>query len=203
MILQVDHICKHFGQHAVLTDISFGLDAGQALAITGSNGAGKTTLLRIITHLLPPDSGEVRFEGHPLGPADLRHIGYLPEERGLYPRMGVREQALYFARLKGMTRHDATQAVEHWLDRLQLADRATQPAAHLSKGMQQRLQLLVAIVHHPHLLILDEPFSGFDATNTERLRQLVQELLDQGTALLLSTHRTDIAATLCQNTLCL
>lgn len=197
MILQVQNICRSFGEKEVLRGVSFDVAEGEAIALTGSNGAGKTTLLRIITRLLQPDSGEVLFCGHPLRQDDLQHIGYLPEERGLYRRMKVREQALYFARLKGLGRREAEQSVDDWFSRLEMTPWASRQAGQLSKGMQQRLQLVIAVAHRPRLLILDEPFSGFDAFNSDRLQAVINSLRTEGTAILISTHNLQVASSLC------
>lgn len=200
-MLQIDHISKSFGDQRVLDDICFSLAAGEVAGILGRNGAGKTTLLRIVCRLLAPDSGRILFDGHPLEDADLTHIGYLPEERGLYRHMRVREQAIYLAQLKGMPRREAMASIDDWFQRLGMSSWADKPAAQLSKGMQQRLQFVVAVAHHPQLLILDEPFSGFDADNADMLRQEIAHLASNGTAVLLSTHNTDAAQALCHKTL--
>lgn len=200
-MLQIEHISKSFGSQRVLDDINFSLAAGEVAGILGNNGAGKTTLLRIVCRLLAPDSGRVLFDGHTLGDADLAHIGYLPEERGLYRHMRVKEQALYLAQLKGITRHDAEASIDDWFQRLGMTSWADKHASELSKGMQQRLQFVVAVAHRPQLLILDEPFSGFDADNAEMLRREIARLAADGTAVLLSTHNTAAAKALCNKTL--
>ena len=200
MILQIDHISKAFGEHQVLTDVSFTVDSGQAVALLGGNGAGKTTLLRIITRLLAPDSGSVLFDGHPLVQDDLRHIGYLPAERGLYRNMRVGEQALYLLRLKGLSRREAENAARRWFTTLGMQDWWDRPVRKLSKGMQQRLQFAVCVAHSPRLLILDEPFSGLDAAGAEMLRNQIAALKHQGTAIILSTHNLQAAADLCDKT---
>lgn len=200
MILQVDHISKAFGDKQVLADVSFCADGGQAVALLGGNGAGKTTLLRIITRLLQPDSGTVLFDGHPLGQADMRQIGYLPEERGLYRNMRVGEQALYLLQLKGLSRHDAAAALQPWMQSLGMEGWWKLPTRKLSKGMQQRLQFAVSVAHSPRLLILDEPFSGLDANGSALLRSQIELLLARGTAIILSTHTLQAAADLCTKT---
>ena len=169
MMLQVDHISKAFGTRQVLTDVTFDVAAGEVVGLLGANGAGKTTLLRIITRLLEPDSGQVLFDGQPLTQDDLRNIGYLPEERGLYRRMRVGEQALYFTRLKGMSGSDAKEALHYWFQRLEMDEWWDRPAGKLSKGMQQRLQFVITVAHTPRLLILDEPFSGLDTAGADML----------------------------------
>ena len=203
MTLELKHISKSFGDQRVLTDLNFVLDRGEAVALLGANGAGKTTLMRIVARLLEPDSGEVLFEGHPIQQSDLVHLGYLPEERGLYRHMKAGEQALYFAQLKGMGRHEAETSVRGWFERLGMTDWWERPAAKLSKGMQQRLQLVVAVAHRPRLLLLDEPFSGFDADNSAMLYRELTRLKQEGTAILLSTHNLQAARELCDKTLML
>ena len=200
-LLQVEHISKAFGSHMVLTDICFSLAGGQALAILGSNGAGKTTLLRIINRILEPDAGEVLFDGHPIAQSDREQIGYLPEERGLYRRMRAGEQVCYLGRLNGLSKTASETAARNWFARLGAEDWWNQPVAKLSKGMQQKVQFIASVVHGPRLLILDEPFSGFDAENADMLRREVLRLKAAGTAILLSTHNLQAASDLCDNTL--
>ena len=202
-MLKVENITKSFGGHRVLDKVSFDIAAGEAMALFGANGAGKTTLLRVITLLLPPDSGQVLFGGCPMTPSDLSRIGYLPEERGLYRHAAAGEQAVYLARLKGMSRADAVASAHAWFDRLGMAEWWHRPVRSLSKGMQQRLQLLVTVVHSPALLILDEPFSGFDEAGCAMLCRELAALKTSGTAILLSTHNRQAAAKLCDKTMCL
>ena len=203
MILQLDHISKSFGDHTVLHDVSLGVDGGQCVALLGGNGAGKTTLLRIVTRLLQPDSGTVLFDGHLLGQADMRQIGYLPEERGLYRNMRVGEQALYLMLLKGLSRRDAEEALLAWMQRLGMDGWWQMPTRKLSKGMQQRLQFVVSVAHNPRLLILDEPFSGLDANGAAMLRSQIERLRADGTAIILSTHNLQAASELCDLTITL
>lgn len=200
MLLQVENIQKSYGTHHVLDGISFDADSGEVVGILGANGAGKTTLLRVITHILPSDDGRVLFDGHPLGPDDLNAIGYLPEERGLYRRMRTGEQVLFMARLNGMSRTDALQAAHQWFDRLGIGEWWNRPVSKLSKGMQQKVQFITAVVHNPRLLILDEPFSGFDSDNAAILQREIARLSAQGAAVLLSTHNTQAAEALCSKT---
>ena len=200
-MLQVDHINKAFGTRQVLTDVTFDVAAGEVVGLLGANGAGKTTLLRIITRLLEPDSGQVLFNGQPLTQDDLRNIGYLPEERGLYRRMRVGEQALYFTQLKGMSGTDAKEALHNWFQRLEMDEWWDRPAGKLSKGMQQRLQFVITVAHTPRLLILDEPFSGLDTAGADMLGREVLRLKEQGTAILLSTHNLQAANELCDKTI--
>lgn len=200
MLLQAEHISKSFGVKRVLDDVSLRADSGQCVALLGGNGAGKTTLLRIVTRLVKPDSGTVLFDGHPLGQADMRQIGYLPEERGLYRNMRVGEQALYLMQLKGLARRDAKAALHDWMQRLGMDDWWQMPTRKLSKGMQQRLQFVVSVAHNPRLLILDEPFSGLDADNAAVLHSTLSTLRSQGTAIILSTHNLQAAHELCDKT---
>lgn len=201
MLLQVEKIEKSFGEHKVLDGISFAADGGEVVGILGANGAGKTTLLRIVSRLVDADSGEVIFDGHPMTRADLALIGYLPEERGLYRRMPVGEQVLYLARLKGMTRAAAEGAAREWFRRLGAEEWWRRPAARLSKGMLQRVQFIASVVHRPRLLILDEPFSGFDSEGAAMLRREIERLRSEGAAILLSTHNLPAAADLCTKTI--
>lgn len=203
MTLQVEHISKAFGDRQVLNDVSFDICSGEAMALLGANGAGKTTLLRIVTRLLKTDSGQVLFEGHPMQAADMHHIGYLPEERGLYRHMKAGEQALYLTRLKGMSRTDADTVLHEWFERLGMTQWWNRPTHKLSKGMQQKLQFVVTVAHNPRLVILDEPFSGFDADNASMLKQEIRRLKAQGTALLISTHNLQAASELCDKTITL
>lgn len=200
MILQVEHISKAFGERQVLSDVNLTVDSGQAVALLGGNGAGKTTLLRIVTRLLEPDAGHVLFGGHPLAQDDLRHIGYLPEERGLYRNMRVGEQALYLLRLKGLSRREAEAAARQWFTTLGIQLWWDRPVRKLSKGMQQRLQFAVSVAHGPRLLILDEPLSGLDAEGTAMLCSQIAALKRQGTAIILSTHNLQAATDLCDKT---
>ena len=197
MLLQLDHITKSFGTHKVLDDVCFTLDKGEAMAILGANGAGKTTLLRIINRLLVPDSGQVFFDGHTMEQDDLSQIGYLPEERGLYRRMRAGEQVCYLARLKGLSSREARHRAQQWFERLGVTDWWNRPVSRLSKGMQQKVQFIATVAHTPRLLILDEPFSGFDQENAAMLKHEITALRSEGTAILLSTHNLQAADELC------
>ena len=200
-MLQVDNISKAFGEQRVLDGVSLTVARGEGVALLGANGAGKTTLLRIVTMLVAPDSGRVLFDGHPMCHADLDRVGYLPEERGLYRNVAAGEQAVYLARLKGMRRAEAEALA--WFERLGIADWWRRPVRSLSKGMQQKLQFIVTVVHRPALLILDEPFSGFDEANSIMLCREVAALKQQGTAVILATHNKQAAAELCDKTVSL
>lgn len=200
MMLEVVDIAKAFNGHKVLDGVTFSLAAGEVAALLGGNGAGKTTLLRIVCGLLQPDRGQVLLDGHPLRHADLCRVGYLPEERGLYPAMGVMEQAVYLARMKGLSASEARTSVEDWFERLGMKGWSRRRAGRLSKGMQQRLQFVVAVAHGPRLLLLDEPFSGFDQANAAMLKHEISRLAQAGTAVLLSTHNLAAAEELCTKT---
>ena len=201
MLLEVNNITKSYGSHKVLSDISFTVERGEIVGVLGANGAGKTTLLRIVTCLLEADEGQVFFDGHPMTRDDLARVGYLPEERGLYRRMKVGEQVLYLARLKGMKKSEAETSAHEWFQRLGAGAWWDRPASKLSKGMQQKVQFIASVVHHPQLLILDEPFSGFDKDNAAMLRREIESLSASGTAILLSTHNLDAVRTLCPKTI--
>lgn len=201
MLLQVEKIEKSFGSHRVLDGLSFTADRGEVVGILGNNGAGKTTLLRIINYILEADGGQVLFDGHPMTRDDLSSVGYLPEERGLYRRMRVGEQVVYLARLKGMKKADAEASVHEWFGKLGAEEWWKRPASKLSKGMLQKVQFIASVVHRPQLLILDEPFSGFDSDNAAMLRREIERLSAEGTAVLLSTHNLDAARDLCTKTI--
>ncbi|MBR1850610.1 MAG: ATP-binding cassette domain-containing protein [Bacteroidales bacterium] len=198
-MLRIENISKTFDGHTVLRDVSLTVEPGQIHGLIGTNGAGKTTLLRIVNRIVEPDSGQVLINGQPLGPQHTPIMGYLPEERGLYRRMKVGEQAVFFARLRGMERQQAEQALRPLLASLGAADWWDRPAGQLSKGMQQMVQFAVAIVHNPQLLILDEPFSGFDIIAAETLKQQLRNLANHGTAILLSTHNIGSIGELCHS----
>lgn len=198
-MLKVENITKSFGDHRVLDGVSFTADRGEVVGLLGRNGAGKTTLLRIVCGLLEADGGQVLFDYRVGVPQEL--LGYLPEERGLYRRMRAGEQALYLAQMKGMGRKEAEASLRQWFDRLGMADWWNTPASRLSKGMQQRLQFVVTVAHSPQLLVLDEPFSGFDADNADMLCRELQRLSSDGTTVLLSTHNLQAATQLCHKTI--
>lgn len=200
-MLQVEHINKSFDGKQVLHDVSFTVGRGEVVGLLGANGAGKTTLLRIITRLMEADSGKVLFDGHPIAQEDLKRVGYLPEERGLYRHEKAGEQALYFMQLKGMPRKEAEEVLHGWFHRLGMDDWWGRPAGKLSKGMQQKLQFVVTMAHRPDLVILDEPFSGFDAKNSNMLKQEILALKASGTAIIFSTHNLQAADELCDKTI--
>lgn len=170
-MLRVEHIVKQYAGHRALDDISITTKKGEIFGLLGPNGAGKTSLIRIINQITGPDSGKVFLEGREIRRDDVAHIGYLPEERGLYKKMKVREQALYFARLKGLSKADAKKRLEYWFERFEITSWYDKKVEELSKGMAQKIQFIITVLHEPKLLILDEPFSGFDPINTDILRK--------------------------------
>ena len=200
MLLEVQEITKSFGSRQVLDGLSFAVDSGEAVGLLGANGDGKTTLLRIVNRILLPDEGVVLFDGHPMDSRDLDAVGYLPEERGLYRRAAAGEQVCYLARLKGMTKTDAEASAREWFERLGVAEWWNRPVGKLSKGMQQKVQFIATVVHRPRLLVLDEPFSGFDADNSLMLKQQLMRLKASGTGILFSTHNLQAASEMCDKT---
>jgi ABC-2 type transport system ATP-binding protein len=199
IMLELEGIVKRYGDHTALDGISFQVPAGKVFGLLGPNGAGKTTLIRIITRITGPDEGRVLLDGHPMGPADVARMGYLPEERGLYKKMKVGEQAVYLARLKGMSKEEATRRLKDWFERWDMADWWNKKVEELSKGMAQKVQFITTVLHGPKLLILDEPFSGFDPINAELIRGEILRLRDEGTTVLLSTHNMGSVEELCEH----
>lgn len=198
-IIKVEHVGKSFTNHVALDDVSIEVPRGGVYGLLGPNGAGKTTLIRIINHITAPDTGKVFFDGHPLTADDVAHIGYLPEERGLYKKMKVGEQALFFARLKGLSRADANAALKTWFERLEISDWWNKKVEELSKGMAQKVQFIVTVLHNPRLLIFDEPFSGFDPINANVLKNEILRLRDNGATVIFSTHNMASVEELCDN----
>ncbi|MEO5900707.1 MAG: ATP-binding cassette domain-containing protein [Ilumatobacteraceae bacterium] len=191
-MLDVDSISKRFGPLVALDGVSLQVRRGQMLGFLGPNGAGKTTTMRAILGLIALDAGAISWDGGPIT-ADIRsHIGYMPAERGMYPNMKAREHVVYFAELAGLTAHDAAVAADRWLDRVGLAERADSKVQDLSSGNQQRVQLALALVHDPELLVLDEPFSGLDPVAVDVLKEVLLERVTAGTALLFSSHQLDL-----------
>jgi ABC-2 type transport system ATP-binding protein len=195
--LHVDDVSKSYGQVLALDHMSFEVRAGELFGFVGSNGAGKSTAMRIILGVLAADSGQVRWQGRPLTLADRRRIGYMPEERGLYPRMRVAEQLEYLARLHGMPAADARRSVRQWTERLGVADRADDEVQKLSLGNQQRVQLAAALVHDPEVLVLDEPFSGLDPVAVDVMSEVLRDACDSGVPVLFSSHQLDLVERLC------
>lgn len=198
-ILKVNNVTKRFTNHVALDNVSLSVPQGSIYGLLGPNGAGKTTLIRIINHITAPDSGNVEFLGHPLTAEDVVNIGYLPEERGLYKKMRVGDQALFFARLKGLNTRQATAELKMWFERFGISDWWNRKVEELSKGMAQKVQFIVTVLHRPKLLIFDEPFSGFDPINAEMLKQEILRLRDQGATVIFSTHNMESVETLCDD----
>jgi ABC-2 type transport system ATP-binding protein len=198
-MLEVRNVSKRFGATVALADVSLAVREGEVVGFLGPNGSGKTTTMRSIMGLISVDAGDVLWKGQPIT-ADIRHrFGYMPAERGMYPKMRVREQLVYFARLAGRTAPDATAAADHWLARLGLTDRAGDEVQALSSGNQQRVQLAIALAHDPELLILDEPFSGLDPIAVETMKQLLLEQVARGVAVLFSSHQLDLVTDICRD----
>lgn len=198
-ILEVKNVTKRYTNHTALDNVSLEIPEGTVYGLLGPNGAGKTTLIRIINHITAPDSGEVIFQGKPLTAEQVVSIGYLPEERGLYKKMKVGDQALFFARLKGLTGRQAEQELRKWFDRFEITDWWNRKVEELSKGMAQKVQFIVTVLHRPKLLIFDEPFSGFDPINAELLKNEILRLKDEGATVIFSTHNMESVEKLCDN----
>ena len=195
--LSVRGVTKRYAQHTALDNVSLEVPRGKVFGLLGPNGAGKTTLIRILNRITAPDAGEVVFNGHALCPADLASIGYLPEERGLYKKMKVGEQAVYLARLKGLSREEATRRLKAWFEKLDITPWWNRRLEELSKGMAQKVQFVITVLHEPDLLIFDEPFSGFDPVNAELLKREILELRDQGRTVIFSTHNMASVEDIC------
>ena len=198
-IIQCNQVCKTFGEKVALDHVSLEIPEGQIFGLLGPNGAGKTTLIRIINRITIPSAGEILFNGRVITQADVARIGYMPEERGLYRKMKVGDQAMYLAQLKGMTAQQARQALKDWFVRFGIQDWWDKKVEELSKGMAQKLQFITTVVHKPSLMILDEPFSGFDPVNAEIIRQEILRLKDEGATIILSTHNMESVEELCDN----
>ncbi|MBQ3070398.1 MAG: ATP-binding cassette domain-containing protein [Tidjanibacter sp.] len=199
VFLKVENITKQFAGHTALDDVSLEVPRGCVYGLLGPNGAGKTTLIRIINHITAPDKGRVWFNGHPLSPADVANIGYLPEERGLYKTMKVGEQALYFAQLKGLSKAEATARLKKWFVKFGIEGWWNKKVSELSKGMAQKVQFIVTVLHEPQLLIFDEPFSGFDPINANLLKNEILELRDKGATVIFSTHNMASVEEVCDH----
>lgn len=198
-IVKAINITKKFTAHTALEDVSVNIPKGSIYGLLGPNGAGKTTLIRIINHITAPDAGEIIFDNHPLSEADVVNIGYLPEERGLYKKMKVGEQAVFFARLKGLSRQEAIRELRKWFERFEIMDWWDKKVEDLSKGMAQKVQFIVTVLHKPKLLIFDEPFSGFDPINADLLKREILQLREQGATIIFSTHNMESVEELCDN----
>lgn len=198
-IIQCKNVSKSFGEKIAIEGINLSIPSGGIFGLLGPNGAGKTTLIRIINRITIPNSGEVLFNGLPIRQSDVEKIGYMPEERGLYRKMKVGEQAMYLARLKGMSSYDAKNALKEWFVRFGIENWWDKKVEELSKGMAQKLQFITTVVHKPSLMILDEPFSGFDPVNAELIRKEILRLKDEGATIILSTHNMESVEELCDN----
>ena len=196
-LIQCKEVCRSFGEKVALDHVSIDIPQGRIFGLLGPNGAGKTTLIRIINRIIVPDSGEILFGGHPVRQEDVEKIGYLPEERGLYRKMKVGEQALYFARLRGMGSREAMSELKKWFEKFGIQSWWNRKVEELSKGMAQKVQFITTVVHRPSLLILDEPFSGFDPVNAQLIRNEILRLKDNGATIVLSTHNMESVEELC------
>ncbi len=195
--LQAEHIVKRYAEHTALDDVSIDVSRGKIFGLLGPNGAGKTTLIRIINRITAPDSGTVRFDGREFRPEDVARIGYLPEERGLYKKMKVGEQAVYLAQLKGLSRPEAKRRLTEWFEKFEIMPWWDKKLEELSKGMQQKVQFVITVLHEPPLLIFDEPFSGFDPVNAELLKREILGLRDKGHTVIFSTHNMGSVEEIC------
>ena len=198
-IITCQNVVKKFNDFTALDNVSISVPKGKIFGLLGPNGAGKTTLIRIMNQITLPDSGEVLFKGVKLQRDDISYIGYLPEERGLYKKMKVGDQALYLARLKGLSKEEATRELKHWFIKFGIQARWNKKVEELSKGMAQKVQFICTILHKPSLLILDEPFSGFDPVNVQLVRNEILQMKDAGTSVILSTHNMESVEELCDN----
>lgn len=198
-IVKCSNVVKKFNQFTALDSVSIDVPEASVFGLLGPNGAGKTTLIRIINQITMPDSGEVYFNGSPIKPSDIHHIGYLPEERGLYKKMKVGEQAMYLARLKGMSHSEASAELKKWFVKFGIQAWWNKKVEELSKGMAQKVQFITTILHKPSLLILDEPFSGFDPVNVQLIRNEILDMKANGTTIILSTHNMESVEELCDN----
>lgn len=198
-IIECKEVCKSFGPKVALDHVSIDVPEGKIFGLLGPNGAGKTTLIRIINRISIPNSGEVLFNGRPITQKDVEKIGYMPEERGLYRKMKVGEQAMYLAQLKGMSDAEARKELKDWFVRFDIREWWDKKVEELSKGMAQKLQFITTVVHKPSLMILDEPFSGFDPVNAEIIRKEILRLKEEGSTIILSTHNMESVEELCDN----
>lgn len=198
-ILEVKNVSKQYSNHLALNDVSINVPRNSVFGLLGPNGAGKTTLIRIINAITAPDKGEVLLNGKPLTLQDTYNIGYLPEERGLYKKMKVGEQALYLCQLKGLSKTEALKRLKYWFEKFEIESWWNKKVEELSKGMAQKVQFITTVLHEPELLIFDEPFSGFDPVNAELLKKEILELKQKGATVIFSTHNMDSVERLCEN----
>ena len=198
-MLSIRNIVKQYANHRALDNVSIEIEKGSVFGLLGPNGAGKTSLIRIINQITAPDQGEIVFNGEKLNPSHISKIGYLPEERGLYKKMEIGEQMLYLAQLKGLTKTDATARIRYWFEKMGIQSWWNKKVEDLSKGMQQKVQFIATVVHDPQLVILDEPFSGFDPVNAQLITNEILELNRKGTTIIFSTHRMESVEQLCDS----
>jgi ABC-2 type transport system ATP-binding protein len=198
-ILEVKNVVKQYGEYTALNEVSLSVPKGSIYGLLGPNGAGKTSLIRIINQITMPDSGEIILDGEKLNPSHVSTIGYMPEERGLYKTMKVGEQCLYLAQLKGLSKAEAKRELEYWFERLEIQGWWNKKMQELSKGMAQKVQFVVTVLHKPKLLILDEPFSGFDPVNANLIKDEIIELNRKGTSVIFSTHRMESVEEMCDH----
>ncbi|MGJ1364023.1 ABC transporter ATP-binding protein [Sphingobacterium spiritivorum] len=198
-MLDIQHIVKQYANHRALDDVSLFIPKGKIFGLLGPNGAGKTSLIRIINQITAPDEGQILFNGEVLNPNHIGKIGYLPEERGLYKKMKIGEQMLYLAQLKGLSKAEASTKIRYWFEKLQIQSWWDKKVEDLSKGMQQKVQFVATVVHEPELIILDEPFSGFDPVNAQIIQDEILELNKKGATIIYSTHRMETVEELCDN----
>ena len=199
MKIEVINVTKRYADHLALDNVSLSVPEGQIYGLLGPNGAGKTTLIRILNQITGPDMGKVLIDGEPLQPKHVERIGYLPEERGLYKKMKVGEQAIYLAQLKGISKPEATRRLRQWFEKFEIGNWWNKTVEELSKGMQQKVQFITTVIHEPDILIFDEPFSGFDPINANLLKESILELRDKGATILLSTHNMNSVEELCDS----
>jgi ABC-2 type transport system ATP-binding protein len=197
--LDVSNVTKRYGDTVAVDDVSFEAEPGRILGLLGPNGAGKTSTIRMITYITVPDAGVIRYDGETVGPWSQQRMGYLPEERGLYKRLRVKEQLVYLGTLKGLSKAEAAQRADHWLDRFDATGWADMKTEELSKGMQQKIQFIATLLHDPSLLIFDEPFSGLDPINAELLRDIILELRRDDRTILFASHRMEQVEQLCDD----
>lgn len=199
-LLDLQHLKKYFATQKAVDDISFTIEKGQIFGLLGPNGAGKTTLIRMITGIFYPDEGQIIFDGKKFDPQnDIAQIGYMPEERGLYKKMKIGEQALYLAQLKGLNKHDATRKIKEWFGRFDMDSWWNKKVEDLSKGMSQKLQFVTTVLHEPKLIILDEPFSGLDPVNSNLIKDEIYNLAKKGATIIFSTHRMEQVEEICDH----
>lgn len=198
-MLQVEHLEKSFGDYRAVADLSFEIQDGSIMGLIGQNGAGKTTTFRLILDFLKPDQGTVLWNGQPISAKEYNLIGYLPEERGLYPKVSIEEQLVFFAELRGKTRKEILPKIDEWMEKFQVKGKKTDKVKSLSKGNQQKVQLIATLIHEPKLVILDEPFSGLDPVNAELLKDGILQLKQQGSCVIFSSHNMDNVEKICDH----